>query len=203
MEIDFKFYLGIIAGLISATAYIVYFHSILKGESKPDRVTWWIWTFMGAIMVSSYYFSGARNTIWSPIVEFIGPFITALLSIKYGEGGGADKTDLICFIGGVISIGLWLIFDQPLIALVMSLAIDGFAVIPTIRKSYLRPQGESFWAWFDTGLGDFINLFASEKFIFAIVIYPAWMLFNDIIIVSLLGIGKKRMRKYPHLLRSK
>lgn len=194
MEFDIRFYLGILAGVISFIAYLIYFVSILRGESKPNRVTWWIWTFMGAILALSYYYSGAKNTIWAPIVEFIGPFITALLSIKYGEGGMVDKTDIICLAGGIISILLWIVTGNPVLALILNLAIDQFALIPTIKKSYLRPEGENFWAWFGTCLGDFMNILAIEKFTFAIVVYPVWMFIDDLIIVSLLGIRRKRVK---------
>jgi hypothetical protein len=116
------------------------------------------------------------------------------LSTKYGEGGTADKTDIICLIGGILSIVLWIITGNPLLALILNLAIDQFALIPTIKKSYLRPEGENFWAWFGTSLGDFINLLAIEKFLFSIVIYPLFMLIDDIIIVALLGVRKYRAK---------
>jgi hypothetical protein len=195
MGIDIKFYLGIIAGIVSLIAYLIYFRSILKGESKPNRVTWWIWTFMGAVLALSYYASGARDTIWSPIVEFIGPFVTALLAIKYGEGGIAEKADILCFAGGVVSIIIWIATGNPIVALTLNLLIDFFAIIPTIKKSYLRPEGESFWAWTGTGLGDFLNLMSVEKFTFAIIIYPAWMLFDDLIIILLVGLRKQKGAK--------
>lgn len=189
-----KFTLGIIAGCVSLTAYLIYFRSILKGESKPSRVTWWIWTFMGGILALSYYFSGARDTIWSPIVEFIGPLITALLAIKYGEGGIEDKTDILCFAGGVLSIILWAISGSPEIALITNLAVDTFAIIPTIKKSFLRPHQESLPAWVGTGIGDFINLLASERLLFVIIIYPAWMLLDDLAVIVSLVLGKRRNR---------
>lgn len=189
---DSKHTIGILAGIISFLAYIVYIRSIFKRESKPNRVTWWIWTFMGLVLAISYYFSGARNTIWSPIVECIGPFSIALLSIKYGEGGVRDKTDIVCFFGALFSIVLWIIFDSPVLALVINLMIDAFALIPTIKKSYIRPEGENFWAWFGTGMGDTINLFAMERFTFGIAIYPIYMLAADLIIITILFKGKIR-----------
>ena len=192
MILNYNFIIGIIAGVISLTAYLIYFRSIFKGESKPHRVTWWIWTFMGGILALSYYYSGARDTMWSPIVEFIGPLATALLSIKYGEGGIENKTDVLCFIGGVVSIILWIIFKAPVLALVINLAIDGFAIFPTIKKSYLRPEGESLFAWLSTGLGDGVNLLAVEKPIFAIIIYPAWMLFLDLSVICARIMGKRK-----------
>ena len=81
---DIKVVLGIIAGIIAFLAYIVYLISILRGKTKPNRATWWIWAFMGLVVGLSYHSSGAVNTIWVPYVEFLGPFSIAILSIKYG-----------------------------------------------------------------------------------------------------------------------
>jgi len=190
MSLDLKATLGIVAGIIAFIAYIIYVVAILKRQSRPNRATWFIWTFVGLILAVSYYFSGAKNTIWVPFIEFIGPLIIAVLSIKYGEGGLKDKTDLICLIGAIISLALWFIFDSPVIALVTNLVIDAFALIPTIKKSYLRPQGEDFWAWFGTGTADTINIFAIEKFTFGVMVYPIYMFVLDLIIIILLARGR-------------
>ncbi|MFA5773250.1 MAG: hypothetical protein WC908_01080 [Candidatus Paceibacterota bacterium] len=195
MEFDYKTILGIVAGVVAFSAYIVYIVSILKGKTKPNRATWWIWAFMGFVLALSYYFSGAENTVWVPIVEFIGPLSIAILSLKYGEGGLKNKTDIICMAGALISVLLWIIFNNPVIALVTNLAIDSFAIIPTIKKSYLRPEGEDFWAWFGTGLADSLNMFAVEKFTFAILIYPIYMLVSDLIIIFILLLRKKSIMK--------
>lgn len=188
---DPKAILGVIAGLIAFSAYIVYVVSILKGASKPNRVTWWIWAFMGLVLALSYHFSGAEETIWVPYVEFLGPFIIAILSLRYGEGSLKDRTDLICFWGALFSILLWIIFRDPVVALVFNLIIDSFALIPTIKKSYLRPEGEDFWAWFGTGVADGLNMFAIGQFSFAIVVYPVYMLLSDLIIILILLFRKK------------
>jgi hypothetical protein len=192
---DIKVVLGLAAGIIAFLAYVVYIISILRGGSKPNRTTWWIWAFMGLVLALSYQFSGAENTIWVPYVEFLGPFAIALLSIKYGEGGPAEKTDLFCLLGAIFSVILWLIFKNPVVALVTNLAIDSFAIIPTIKKSYLRPEGEDFWAWFGTGVADSLNFFAVEKFTFAILIYPIYMLLSDLIIIFILLLKKKGIMK--------
>lgn len=195
MEFDTKQLLGIIAGIIALLAYVVYVVSILRGKSKPNRATWWIWAFMGLVLALSYKFSGADNTVWVPYMEFFGPLTIAILSIKYGEGGLSDKTDLFCLFGAIASVVLWIVFDNPVVALVTNLAIDSFAIIPTIKKSYLRPEGEDFWAWFGTGVADSLNMFAVEKFTFAILLYPIYMLVSDLIIIFILLLRKKGIIK--------
>src|SRR3989344_3962600 len=121
---DVKATLGLVAGIIALLAYIVYVISIFRGGSKPNRATWWIWAFMGLVLALSYDFAGAGNTIWVPYVEFLGPLSIAILSLKYGEGGLDNKTDLLCLLGAVASVILWIVFNSQMIALVTNLAID-------------------------------------------------------------------------------
>jgi len=201
MNLNLGAILGIVAGIIAFIAYIVYIKAILKGESKPNRATWFIWTFVGLVLATSYYFSGAHNTIWVPFMEFLGPLTIAILSIKYGEGGVRSKLDLVCFVGAIISLILWFAFNSPVVALVTNLVIDVFALIPTIKKSYLRPEGEDFWAWFGTGTADTINLFAIEKLTFGVMVYPIYMLVLDLIIIILLARG--RIRSFGRLKNNK
>ena len=192
---DVKATLGLVAGIIALLAYIVYVISIFRGGSKPNRATWWIWAFMGLILALSYDFSGAENTIWVPYVEFLGPLIIAILSLKYGEGGLNDRTDVICLIGASLSIVLWIIFKNPVVALVTNLVTDSFAIVPTIKKSFLRPEGEDFWAWFGTGVADSLNMFAVERFTFGILVYPIYMLVSDLIIIFILLFRKKNIMR--------
>jgi hypothetical protein len=186
-SLDIKALCGMVAGGVALGAYILYIISILRGKSRPERATWWIWTLMGLVLATSYHFSGASNTIWVPIMEFLGPFAIALLSIRYGVGGIHSKIDIICLLGACVSIALWIAFKNPIVALVTSLAVDAFALFPTLKKSYTRPQDENFWAWFGTMSADTLNLFAAERFSFAILVYPAYMLLSDVIVVCLLA----------------
>ncbi len=183
---DPKVVIGLVAGILSFLSYVIYFVSILMKKTKPNRATWSIWAFMGFVLALSYQFSGATDTIWVPYAEFLGAFIVAILSIKYGEGGLKDKTDLVCLAGAILSIILWIIFNNPVIALVTNLLVDSFAVIPTIKKTYLRPEGEDFWAWFSAVLADSLNMFAIGKISFSILVLPLYILLTDATITFLI-----------------
>lgn len=175
--------LGIFAGIFSFSAYVFYIVAIIKGTTKPSRATWFIWAFIGLVLALSYDASGAENTIWVPVSEAIAPTIIALLSIKYGVGG-ADKIDFLAFVGSVISLILWWIFNSPLIALVSNLAIDFFAALPTVKKSWTTPSDEDRFAWTITSVGNIFNLFAIDKFVFAVIIYPVYTIIIDGIITA-------------------
>lgn len=186
---------GRVAGILSFVAFIPYILSILRKETKPNRTTWWIWTLVGLTLGSSYYFSGANHTIWVPVSYIIGPFITAILSIKYGEGGWT-RFDRNCLLGTGLSLVLWLIFKSPLVALLINIFIDFMGALPTIRKSYHRPEEENRVAWVLFLAGNTANLFAIETWSFAIAIYPIYMfLANGLITVLVLRRKKEKKAK--------
>ncbi len=165
---------GRTAGLLSLAAFVPYVLAILRGETRPNRATWWIWTVVGFLLGSSYYASGAQHTIWVPVSYVVGPLVTALLSLRYGEGGWT-RFDRYCVAGAGLSLVLWWIFQTPMIALLINLSIDFLGALPTIRKSYLEPAGEDRVAWALFWAGNIANLFAVERWTFAIAVYPVYM----------------------------
>ncbi len=176
---------GVVAGFFSFSAYIFYIRAILKGTTKPSRSTWFIWAFIGIVLAFSYRASGAEDTVWVAVSEAIAPTIIALLSIKYGVGG-TEKTDIISFAGSALSLLLWWVFDSPLVALSMNLVVDSFAAIPTIKKSWRKPNEEDRLAWTLTQTGNLLNLFAIDKFTIGVVMYPLYIFIIDGLITGLL-----------------
>ncbi|MEK7516302.1 MAG: hypothetical protein AAB562_01770 [Patescibacteria group bacterium] len=165
---------GTVAGILSLAAFAPYILAILRKKTKPSRATWWIWTVVGFMLGASYYSSGANHTIWVPASCIIGSFITAVLSLKYGEGGWT-RFDRGCLLGAGVSVALWWMFSSPLIALLINLSIDFMGALPTIRKSYYEPEGEDRTAWAMFFAGNTANLFAVESWSFAIAAYPIYM----------------------------
>jgi hypothetical protein len=165
---------GWIAGALSLLAFVPYIVAILRGQTTPNRATWWIWTTTGGVLLASYYFSGAETTIWVAVSYFVASLATAVLSIPYGEGGWT-RLDRGCLLGAGTGLLLWWLFDSPVVALVATLGVDFSGAIPTIRKAYLAPHTEDRLAWALFIAGNTFNLLAVDRWEFAIAIYPIYM----------------------------
>ena len=184
--------LGVIAGILSFCAYFLYIRSTIHGKTKPDRATWWILTLIGVMIASSYYVSGARTTIWVAISYVVGPFIIAILSLKYGEGKKWKKLEKWCFMVALISMPIWYISNSAILTLIINMFLDFIALLPTIKKSYLRPKGEDKAAWTLESLSSILNMFAVERWIFAIAIYPIYLFIINGTITILLYRHRKK-----------
>lgn len=165
---------AIIGALIYVIAFSRYIYSTLKDKNKPNRATWFIWAFLGFILLASYYASGARETLPLLIVNQFGMCIIFLISLKFGEGG-YTKFDLYCLFGAIVSILVWFVSNNPLYALLLGISTDLFGALPTIKKAIENPIHEDKITWFLFLLGNTFNFFAISSWNFEIYIYPLYM----------------------------
>jgi hypothetical protein len=182
----------LLATLISIAGYLPYISGIIKGKSKPNRATWLIWSILGTVLCFTSF--EVSNHDWMvicvPIVYMVGPTMVALLSFWYGEGG-TSKFDVICFLFAFIGLGLWLILDMVVLALWLSIIIDGIGALPTIKKSYLDPKSESMIGWIAFSVANAINFavlfhrFDGTESVHTLV-YPLYLFSISVIILMVM-----------------
>ena len=174
MDSDPQALLGQLAGAISLLGFVPYIFEILQRKTRPNRATWWIWSIVGAMLCGSYYATGARHTIWVSLSYVVGPLITALLSLRYGEGGW-NRFDRGCLFVSLFSLVLWWQARSPLAALAANIGIDMLGALPTVRKAYREPWSESLRSWTIFLIADTLNLMALGIWSVATASYPVYL----------------------------
>lgn len=167
--------IGIIAGVLALAGYIPYIYSIIAGNTRPNRATWFIWTIIGGLLAFSYLAEGDQNSIWLPIGYFLGPLIVAILSLRYGYAEWT-RLDTACIIAAAISIVPWVLSDNATITLIINLVIDSTGAIPTLVKTYREPETEDLTAWGVFFAANTIQLFAISMWNLA-ALYPIYLFF--------------------------
>src|ERR1017187_8729834 len=162
---------GEVSGVVAVIAFVPYIRSILKGETKPNRASWFIWSILGVIILASYHFSGASSTIWLPVVYAIAPVFILLLAFKYGVGG-FEGLDIVCLVGAALGLILWKLTHSPETALYLSIVVDAFGFVPTFKKAFYHPASESTLAWVIGVTATWLNLLAINSWRPNIALYP-------------------------------
>jgi len=188
--------IGILAGIISASAYIPYIRDILAKTTKPERASWIIWVVLTGIAFFSQLAKGATTSLWLPGIETIGVTIVFLFSLHFGVGGMTkrDTFILICAASGLL---LWYFTKEPAVALYIIIAVDAIGTVPTIIKSYEDPGSETLTTWVMVAIAGIFAMIAVGSFNIILLSYPFYIFAANAAtaLAMVLGKNKKKLRK--------
>lgn len=166
-------WIGLTSGVIALAAFVPYIRSILRGQTRPNRASWFIWAFAEIVTTATYAASGADATLFVAVGYTVGTLTVASLSLRYGEGG-ATPLDLLCLFGASIALIPWIALDQPELALYMIIFVDAMAVFPTLKKAIADPDSEDTTYWSLSFLAAGLNIFAIDRWVPEIVVFPVY-----------------------------
>src|ERR1700733_1768922 len=107
---------AIIVAVMMVAGAPPYLLDILKGKTKPQRASWFIWSLLGIIaFFSQLKLHGAWSLVFVGL-DAIGNLLVFGLSFKYGSGGWGI-TDRIALVIALISLTISIVLHQPVLAL--------------------------------------------------------------------------------------
>lgn len=150
---DRHFFFLVIACVLAAGSSIFYLHTIRKGLTKPSRSTYWIWMFIGMLILSSYMKSGGENWFLIVVNTFFCGLI-AVSSLRRGEGGKLSNWDKAAIAIATISMPVWLALSYVLPSdeaatpmFFVEMIADVCATVVIFQKAWKRPENEDVSAW--------------------------------------------------------
>lgn len=138
-------FFGVLLPVVSSAAYAV---SILKGKSRPQRMTRLLLVCITALMVASLIGQGDTSGVWLALVSFVQALGIWVLSLTHGIGG-RSRLDFACMGVCALGLGLWMFFGGAWIGLLASIVADIAASLPALVKTVRMPHTEllAFYAW--------------------------------------------------------
>lgn len=156
-------YLVIVGAFVQLIGISFYIKSVLRGETKPNRVSWLLWSVAPIIGTFAALSEGVRWAVLPVFTAGFGPLLVFIFSFFNKKSyWKLERFDYICGLLSVLALILWAITKQPIIAIVLSIASDGFAAIPTLVKAWENPETESIGPY-ATGLFNASTSFAAIK----------------------------------------
>lgn len=171
-----------------------YIRSILRGETKPNKVTWFMWSVAPLIATVAALNKGVEWAAipvfmsgFGPFLIFIGSFFNPQAYWKLGV------FDYLCGVFSLLALVLWWITKESNIAIALAIMSDGAAALPTLKKAWAHPESETA-APFVTGLfGAFTGIITIPVWVFPQYAFPAYLMcMNTLLIFS---ICRKKMFK--------
>ena len=178
---------GYISGILFIFSAVPYVRSILKGNTKPQRITWLIWTVLVFIAFFSQLAKGATWSLLLTAGDAITIVIVYIFSFKYGTGGFWEM-DIISLLGAGLSLTLWYFTNEPAVALFLIIFIDIIGSNLTVQKAWKNPETENWVGWAMCGVGGIFGILAVGSFNFILLAYPIYIcLINSLMAIIILG----------------
>jgi hypothetical protein len=173
--------------LIGGPPYLI---DILKGKTKPQRTTWFIWSVQGVIAFGSQVSLGAHWSLVFAGMNAAGNLAVFLLSLKFGVGGGWKRIDVAALTIACVGLVVSLIAKAPLVALIGVIVADFAGVIPTLHKTYLLPKSETTITWLALGTSSLLAIFSVGSWKFSLLLYPLYMTFANYAVLVAQALGE-------------
>ena len=168
-------YFAIIGAVIASLGGFYYLYETITGKAKPNRVTWLLWGLFPMIIFIAQRVQGVEGLSWVTFAAGFTPFLILLASFLNKKAyWKTEPKDYYLMAAAVVGIVLWLLTDNPNLAILFALAADLFAGLPTVIKAYKHPATESWIAYGISAVGFGLSILSIQTFSFesaAFVIY--------------------------------
>ena len=132
---------AIVAALLAIVGNVPYIRDVLRGRVQPHAYTWLVWTLVSGMTFFGQLAKGAGIGALPTAASEIFTLAIFLLSLRYGfsNPSRSDKVFLGVALAGLVP---WLLTSDPTWSVVIAVGIDLVAFIPTLRKTWRRPETE-------------------------------------------------------------
>lgn len=189
--LDWHILVGVVSGIVQISAIVPYIRDMLRGTTRPNIVSWALWTLIQVIAIAAQLSAGAS---WSIILLFAMTFNTSLVTILGLIGYGYKKyswLDWGCLVLAILAIVLWQITNQPLIALVLAIVADLIIAIPTIAKTYREPFTETPSSWFLLTVAAALSIVSTTIYDASNLAFQTYLVLVNMLVWSLAFFGQR------------
>jgi len=184
---------GLLSAVIFPISYFPYVRDTLRGKTKPERASWFIWATLGAIAFFSQLAKGATDSLWLSGLGTFYSILIFLLSVRYGVGG-FTKRDIVALCVAGIGLLLWSITKEAAIALFLVIIVDSAGAILTIIKSYEKPESETLITWVLDGTAGLLSALSVGSLNIILLAYPLYICLANFATVAAILVGEKHLK---------
>lgn len=148
---------------ISTIGGVYYFVETLRGRTKPNRVTYGLWTLFPTVIFFAQRAEGVEGLSFTSLLYALPGLMTFVATFFVAKSYWKTRAlDYWCLSSAILGIVLWVVTDNALLALAFTLLADLSASMPTLYKCYIAPETESSRAYATVAGGAAVTLLAVQ-----------------------------------------
>lgn len=178
-------YAVILGAMAELAGKYYYIKNTLLGKTKPNKVTWLMWTVAPIIATFAALADGVRWAVLPVFMTGFGCLLVLLAALANPKSyWKLEKFDYLCGICSLLALILWWITKESYIAILFAIIADGFAAVPTIIKSWKFPDTESVETYLGALFSALTSFLALKKFTFTEIAFPLYLVIVCSIIIT-------------------
>lgn len=166
----------ILGALLSLAGSARYALQTVRGRTRPNRVTWFLWSTAPLIGFFAQLDGGVGLPAIMTLSVAVGPGIIFLASfvnpVSYWR---IAPFDIACGLASVLALVVWLSLGDPSTAVVFAVLADLLAGVPTIRKGWSDPDSEHGAVFVLSAANAAITLFTIDRWDPATWAFPVYI----------------------------
>jgi len=177
-------YSVVIAAFATLLGAFVYIRSMFKGQTKPNRVTWFMWSIAPFIAFAAAISNGVSWAAIPVLMSGFSPFL--VFTATFFSKKAYWKTSSFDYLCGTLSglaIVLWLLTNSPNLAIIFSIVSDVLAAVPTLNKGWRNPETESAWPFIIGIFSPMTSFLVTTTWGFAELAFPIYLIVINILLV--------------------
>jgi len=187
--------LGLLSGVLDVASVIRYLYEIVRGTTRPNAVSYALWTLIGVVEGSAQFAAGAS---WSLIIIMVLTVNMSIITLLALSGYGYRKhgwIDYACLVFAVFAIIAWQVTGDPVQALWWALAANVISAIPTFIKASRAPETEDAPAWVLYAAAAVCAVLSTEKIDVANLLIPGYLVFESVFTLMLLSVPRRQAHR--------
>jgi hypothetical protein len=166
-------------GLFGFLSYFFGVREMLQDKYAPSIFSRVVWLLIAINSFAGVVVSGSSTaSILLAGIFLAGCAAMALVSFWKGEGS-IGVVEYICLALLALSAVIWVLFSAPLVNLVISIIAHFIGGVPTYKKIWVNPAGESRLFWLMFCLADILSVMASQGSDFKHILLPVYFALFD------------------------
>ncbi len=166
---------------LAGTSY--YILETVRGNTKPNRMTWLMWSIAPMIGTGAALSSGVT---WAALPVFMAglcPFLVFIASfVNPSSYWKLSSFDYLCGLLSGLALVLWYLTSNPLVAIAFAIGSDFAAAIPTIIKCWKFPETETASGYTVAGFSNLMSFFVIREWNFANVAFPLYLVVVNVVL---------------------
>ena len=188
--------LVLIAVVISLVGGIAYVRDMFAGRSKPNLVSWSLWALAPLIATGAAISAGAD--LWATVrilVTGLVPLAIFILALFTPQSyWKLTRFDFFCGALSVVALFAWLVAGAPVLAILLAIAADLLACVPTIAKAIKNPETETATTFLMGLIASLISIPAIPVWNLENTAFQAYLIIINVVLFGVIAFGKFRTK---------